>query len=146
MAEQTTSTIVVAAPPAAVMDVIADFPAYPTWVKGMKSVSVVKDGADGRAEQVRFLLDVAPIRDEYTLGYRWEGDRRVSWHLVQGGLLRALDGEYVIVDRGDGTSQVTYALALDLSIPLIGMLKRKGERILIETALQGLKTRVESPR
>jgi hypothetical protein len=31
-----------------------------------------------------------------------------------------------------------------VSIPLIGMLKRKGEKILIETALRGLKTRVES--
>ena len=34
--------------------------------------------------------------------------------------------------------------ALDVSIPLIGMLKRKGEKILIDTALKGLKKRVES--
>jgi ribosome-associated toxin RatA of RatAB toxin-antitoxin module len=144
MAEQTTSSVVIAASPAAVMDVIADFPAYPSWAKGMKQVSVVRPGADGRAEQVHFVLDVSPIKDEYTLAYVWEGDRRVTWTLVQGGLLRALDGEYVVTDRGDGTSQVTYALSLDLTIPLIGMLKRKGERILIDTALQGLKTRVES--
>ena len=38
----------------------------------------------------------------------------------------------------------TYRLALDVSIPLIGMLKRKGEKILIDTALKGLKKRVES--
>ena len=46
---------------------------------------------------------------------------------------------------GNGSTEVTYRLALDVSIPLIGMLKRKGEKILIDTALKGLKKRVESP-
>jgi hypothetical protein len=50
----------------------------------------------------------------------------------------------VLRDRGDGTTEVTYRLALDVSIPLIGMIKRKGEKILIDTALKGLKQRVES--
>ncbi len=59
-------------------------------------------------------------------------------------MLRALDGEYALADRGDGSTEVTYRLALDVSIPLIGMIKRKGEKILIDTALKGLKQRVES--
>ena len=59
-------------------------------------------------------------------------------------MLRALDGAYVLRDLGSGSTEVTYRLALDVSIPLIGMLKRKGEKILIDTALKGLKKRVES--
>jgi hypothetical protein len=43
----------------------------------------------------------------------------------------------------DGTTEVSYRLQLDLMVPVIGMLKRKGEKILIETALRGLKTHVE---
>ena len=74
----------------------------------------------------------------------WDGDREVTWTLVEGNMLRMLDGAYTLVDRGDGTTEVTYRLALDVSIPLIGMLKRKGEKILIDTALKGLKKRVES--
>ena len=50
----------------------------------------------------------------------------------------------VLEDLGDGSTKVTYRLALDVNIPLIGMLKRKGEKILIDTALKGLKKRVES--
>ena len=42
----------------------------------------------------------------------------------------------------DGSTEVTYRLALDLSMPMIGMIKRKGEKILIDTALKGLKQRV----
>jgi ribosome-associated toxin RatA of RatAB toxin-antitoxin module len=144
MAEQTTSSIVVQAAPGAVMDVIADFPAYPQWVKGMKVAETLSTGPDGRAEQVRFVLDVPPIKDDYTLAYRWDGDRKVSWTLVKGTLLRMLDGAYLLRDLGDGSTEVTYQLSLDVSIPLIGMLKRKGEKILIETALRGLKTRVEA--
>ena len=59
-------------------------------------------------------------------------------------MLRSLDGAYLLRDRGDGSTEVTYRLALDVSIPLIGMLKRKGEKILIDAALKGLKKRAES--
>ena len=147
MAEQTTSSIVIEAGPAEIMAVIADFESYPRWAKGVTTADVVSTydaGPDaGRAEQVFFALDVSPIKDEYTLAYTWDGDRSVTWTLVEGKMLRALDGAYVLVPRGEAT-EVTYRLALDVSIPLIGMLKRKGEKILIDTALKGLKKRVES--
>ena len=143
MAEQTTSSIVVEAEPAAVMAVIADFASYPVWAKGVKTADVEATGSDGRASEVHFVLDVAPIKDDYTLAYTWHGDQQVTWTLSRGNMLRALDGAYVLRDLG-GRTEVTYRLALDLTIPLIGMLKRRGEKILIETALRGLKTRVES--
>ncbi|MGZ4450592.1 MAG: SRPBCC family protein [Nocardioides sp.] len=143
MAEQTTSSIVIDAAPADVMAVIADFAAYPQWAKGVTTADVVSSYDDGLAKQVFFALDVSPIKDEYTLAYEWDGDREVTWTLVEGKMLRSLDGAYVLRDRGDGSSEVTYRLALDVSIPLIGMLKRKGEKILIDTALKGLKKRVE---
>ena len=63
-------------------------------------------GADGRAEQVYFALDVSPIKDEYTLAYDWDGDREVTWTLVEGKMLKALDGAYTLrrprqrLDRG----------------------------------------------
>jgi ribosome-associated toxin RatA of RatAB toxin-antitoxin module len=144
MAEQTTSSIAIEASPGQVMDVIADFDSYPHWATGVKTADVVSTFPDGRAEKVFFELDVSPIRDEYTLAYHWSGNEQVTWVLDRGKMLRALDGAYVLTDRGDGTTEVTYRLALDVSIPLIGMLKRKGEKILIDAALKGLKKRVES--
>jgi ribosome-associated toxin RatA of RatAB toxin-antitoxin module len=143
MAEHTTSSITVDAPAAEVMAVIADFDAYPAWAKGMKRVEVLSSYDDGRAEQVAFELDVSPIKDEYTLAYTWHGDREVTWTLVEGKMLKSLDGAYELRESG-GSTEVTYRLALDVSIPLIGMIKRKGEKILIDTALKGLKQRVES--
>ena len=144
MADQTTSSILISAEPAAVMAVIADFDAYPEWAKGVTRAETRSSFDDGRAEQVFFALDVSPIKDEYTLAYEWDGDRAVTWTLVEGKMLRALDGAYELREQSDGSTEVTYRLALDVSIPLIGMLKRKGEKILIDTALKGLKKRVES--
>ncbi|HEY3014945.1 MAG TPA: SRPBCC family protein [Nocardioides sp.] len=144
MAEQTTSSIVIDASPAQIMDVIADFPAYPAWAKGVQTAEVRGTYPDGRATSVFFRVDVAPVKDEYTLDYIWYDDRQVTWTLGEGKMLTALDGSYTLVDLGDGSTEVAYRLALDVAIPLIGMLKRKGEKILIEAALKGLKKRVES--
>ena len=144
MAEQTTSSIIVDADPAVVMAVIADFEAYPQWAQGVKKAEVVKEGARGRADEVYFELDASPIKDQYTLGYIWDGDRSVTWKLVQGKMLKGMDGTYELLDKGDGTTDVTYRLAVDISIPMIGMLKRKAEKVIIDTALKGLKNRVES--
>jgi len=144
MAEQTESSIVIDAAPAEIMNVIGDFPAYPEWAKGVTVADVVAEFDDGWAEQVFFSLDVSPIRDEYTLSYVWDGYDGVTWTLVEGKMLKALDGAYLLRQLGSGSTEVTYRLALDVTIPLIGMLKRKGEKILIDTALKGLKKRVES--
>ena len=143
MAEQTTSTIVIDAPPAAVMAVISDFENYPEWVQGMKRVEVVDEGSAGRADRVHFELEATPIKDSYTLAYDWEGDRAVRWHLVEGKVLKSMEGAYELSPAGSGT-EVTYRLAVELSIPMIGMLRRKAEKIIIDTALKGLKKRVES--
>ena len=143
MAEQTTSSIIIDAAPAQVMAVIADFAAYPQWAQGTKEVEVVEEGADGRADKVHFELQAAPIKDSYTLAYDWQGDSAVRWNLVEAKMLKAMQGAYELRPSGAGT-QVTYRLAVDLSIPMIGMLRRKAEKVIIDTALKGLKKRVES--
>ena len=143
MAEQTTSSIVIDATPAQVMAVIADFEAYPEWAQGMKRVEVLEEGPEGRAREVHFELEAAPIKDSYTLGYDWHGDSAVRWNLVEGKMLKAMQGAYELRPSGSGTD-VTYRLAVDLSIPMIGMLRRKAEKVIIDTALKGLKKRVES--
>ena len=145
MAEQTTSSIVIDAPAAEVMAVIADFPAYPEWAQGMKKAEVVEEGAGGRADKVHFELEAAPIKDSYTLAYDWKGDSSVTWVLTEGKMLKAMEGAYVLEPTGPGT-EVTYRLAVDLSIPMIGLLRRKAEKVIIDTALKGLKKRVESLR
>ena len=57
---------------------------------------------------------------------------------------KAQDGSYDIDDNGDGTSTVTYTLAVELAIGMLGMFKRKAEKMIMDTALKELKRRVEA--
>ncbi|WP_113703104.1 SRPBCC family protein [Nonomuraea lactucae] len=143
MADRTTSSITIDADRAAVMAVIADFPAYPEWAGQVKSAEVLSTRADGRAETVRFVLDAGVISDTYTLGYTWQGDESVGWRVVeQGKMVAELDGSYRLAGAGAGT-EVTYELTVDLKVPMLGMLRRKAEKVIVDTALKGLKKRVE---
>ena len=74
----------------------------------------------------------------------WDGERKVSWTLVKSQMLRALDGSYSLAPAGRGGTEVTYQLAVDVKIPMLGMIKRKAEKVIIDRALAGLKKRVES--
>jgi ribosome-associated toxin RatA of RatAB toxin-antitoxin module len=145
MAERTESSTVIAAPPAEVMAVIADIARYPEWTDGMKSVEILTEYEDGKPADARFVVDAGAIKDTYTLEYDWADDHSsVSWTLTEGGMLKAMDGTYTLTDNGDGTTTVAYRLAVDVSIPMIGLIKRKAEKVIIDTALRGLKERVES--
>ncbi|MFJ7907839.1 SRPBCC family protein [Kitasatospora sp. NPDC096204] len=143
MAEHTRSSITIDATPATVMAVIADFAAYPAWTGEVKEIEVLKTGEDGRAAEVRLLLDAGAIRDEHVLAYTWDGDREVSWTLVRSQMLRSLDGSYTLAPLAGGRTEVTYQLAVDVKIPMLGMIKRKAEKVIIDRALAGLKKRVE---
>jgi hypothetical protein len=142
MADQTESSIVIAAQPTDVMAVIADFEAYPDWNEEVKEVEILTVYEDTeKPAEVRFVLDAGAIKDQYVLEYVWEGDLEVRWSLVRGEMLTAMDGAYVL-EAVDGGTQVSYRLAVDLRIPMIGLIKRKAEKVIVDRALKGLQARV----
>ena len=144
MADKTSQTIFIAADPSTVMQVIADIGAYPEWVSEYTDAEVLETDAEGYPKVARIVLDAAVLKDTMVLDYDWSADRRtVRWTLASSSLLKALDGEYRLSSKGSGT-EVIYELAVDLMIPMIGLLKRKAERRLTDTALKDLKKRAEA--
>jgi hypothetical protein len=142
MDDRTTSTILIPAPRTAVMAVIADFAAYPSWASVDSAQIVGEPGADGRARTVLFEIDAKIARERFALTYDWEGDDRVRWHIAEPGrMLTAMSGSYRLADRNGGT-EVTFELAVGVRIPLIGPVRRQVERAVIDAALKGLKSRV----
>lgn len=143
MADRTAQTIFIDADPRTVMDVIADIAAYPEWVSEYTETEVLEVDDAGYPKVARLVLDAAVLRDTMVLDYDWPADRQsVRWSLISSTLLKALDGAYRLTPNGTGTD-VTYELSVDLMVPMIGLLKRKAERRLTETALKDLKKRVE---
>src|SRR5947208_11554957 len=143
-ADESTQSIVVDARPAEIMAVIADFPAYPEWAAAVKQTEVLDRFDDDRAKQVRFTLDAGPFKDVYTLEYQWAQDgRRVSWDLVKGQMQRAQHGVYQLDPVGETSTKVTYTLSVQLAVPMIGLFRRKAEKMIMDIALKELKRRVE---
>lgn len=145
MADESTQSIVVDAPAERIMAVIADLPAYPEWAKAVSRTEVLELDEQGRAHRVRFTLDAGPVQDVYTLCYDWAPDGlKVNWHLVQGQMQRAQNGEYALRPLNDGSStEVTYTLSVELALPMIGLLRRKAEKVIMDIALKELKRRAE---
>jgi uncharacterized membrane protein len=146
MADTSTQSIQVHAPLDRVAAVICDFASYPQWAEAMKRVEVLSEYEDGYAAEVRFVIDAGVLADDYTLEYSYAEDiSRIEWHLVAPSKTqKSQNGSYDLVENQDGTTTVTYTLEVELSIGMLGMFRRKAEKLIMDTALKQLKRRVES--
>ncbi len=142
MADLASSTITISAPPDEVMAVIADIDRYPEWTGQIKSAEVLDADVDGRPRQARFVMDAGVLKDEYVLEYDWNA-AGVAWHLVgTSAVQKSQVGSYALAPRAGGT-EVTYSLSVDIAMPMLGMFKRKAEKMIMDSALKELKKRVE---
>lgn len=143
MAEQTTERIHIDAGPQRCYEVAADFERYPEWAKDIKDVTVVERDDEGRPDQVRYRAAAMGRSVTYTLAYDYaDAPGALSWSLVEGELVKRLDGTYRFEEE-DGGTRVTYELAVDLALPLPGLVKRRAEGRIVNNALKELKKVVE---
>ncbi|MFI7215016.1 SRPBCC family protein [Micromonospora maritima] len=147
MADTSTQSIIIGAAPDRVAAVICDFSRYPEWAEAVRQAEVVEEYEDGYASQVRFTLDAGVLADEYVLAYEYAEDiSRIEWHLVAPSKMqRSQRGSYDLVGNPDGTTTVTYTLEVELSVAMLGMFRRKAEKMIMDAALKQLKRRVEAP-
>ncbi len=104
---------------------------------------LTRDG-QGRGTRVEYHAGAMGRSVRYVLEYDFtDAPDAFSWSLVEGDMLRALDGRYTFIPDGDGT-RVDYRLRVDLSIPLPGLVKRRASGLIMGTALQDLKRVVEA--
>ena len=147
MTDKTSSRLVIGVPRAVLLGVIGDFEAYPRWASGVSAAEVLERDPEGRARQVRFTLDAGLITDSYVLRYDWLGEDEVRWELAEKGkMVTRMSGAYRLADRGGGpdaesATEVTYELAVGVAMPMIGPFKRRAEKTIIDTALNGLRDR-----
>jgi ribosome-associated toxin RatA of RatAB toxin-antitoxin module len=137
-------SMTIKADPAKIMAVIADFPAYPQWAGPVKQIEVLDEGPDGLAKSVRFHVEVMGLSDMYTNEYTWDGDRRVDWTMSQGRSQKSQIGWYELSPAGKGATTVTYDLTVEIAIPVPGLIRRRIQAKVVDTALKDLKKRCEA--
>lgn len=144
MADQVTASERVGAPPARCHEVALDVERYPEWAADLVSASVLEHDDEGRPLRVAFRASGFGYSTSYTLAYDHGGaPERLAWVLVEGDVMRRLDGEYHFI-ASDGGTEVTYALAVELVVWLPGFVKRRVEARIVTTALDELKRRCEA--
>ena len=136
--------IEVAASPARCFARAIAFEEYPQWTSDVKQVTVLERDVAGRGRRVEYQVAGLGRRVRYVLDYDFaEAPHAFSWSLVDGDMLRALDGRYAFSPAGDGTL-VDYTLTVDLAVPMLGVVKRKASGMIMGNALRDLKRTVEA--
>jgi ribosome-associated toxin RatA of RatAB toxin-antitoxin module len=143
MADEAHEHITVEAPPDRCYAVAVDYERYPDWARDVKEVNVLERDESGRGARVEYRVAGLGQSIHYVLTYDYdEAPAAFSWHLAEGDKLRRLDGRYGF-EAGDGGTRVTYDLAIDVAIPLPGLIKRQAARMIVATALKELKRAAE---
>ena len=144
MADEGRGETTIDAPVPDVWAVVCDLEAYPSWAGDIKHVAVLDVDDQGRPATAEFRVGGFGVTVAYTLAYDYDPPGLVHWELVRSNELRRMDGEYRFTARPDGGTDVEYRLTVDLKIPVLGLVKRRAEKMIITAALKGLKHRVEA--
>ena len=143
MAQRVAAETAISAAPDEVYAVIADLDAYPEWADDVVRTEVIERHG-GLPRVVAFEVDARIALVHYVLEYQHDPPYRVRWRLLEGELLRRLDGTYRLApDEGTATS-VRYELDAELAVPLPAYVQRRAAQAILDTGLEGLRRRVEA--
>jgi uncharacterized membrane protein len=144
MAETASQSTTIAASLDHVWAIAADFEQYPVWAKDVKDVVVRARDDQGRATEVEFRASALGRSTHYTLSYDYsQAPAALSWRMLRGDIMRAIDGAYHFSSNANGGTDVRYDLAIELVVPLPGFVKRRAEARILNTVRE-LKTRAEA--
>lgn len=135
--------MVIDAPPAAILDALADIEAVSSWSSLHKDAEVVDRHPDGRPHHVKAKVKIMGISDTEVLEYHW-GDDWVVWDAERTSRQRCQHGEYNLTPEGLERTRVRFDLLLDLAAPYPAFLVNRAKRMVLDVALENLRRRVMS--
>lgn len=143
MADSASLTITIGAPLDTCYAVATDFERYPEWARDVKEAIIRTRDDEGRATQVEFRASALGRSTHYTLAYDYsQAPTTLSWSMIRGDIMRAIDGAYTFTPTADGGTEVRYDLSIELVVPLPGFVKRRAEVRILNTVKE-LKVRTE---
>ena len=145
MSDSSSSTISIDAPLASVTEALFALEKYPEWSSSIKSAEAMARDNQGRITKVKMSIDAGMMKDRVILDYDWSGaPTHLSFSLDDADLLTGMDGSYTIKGIDEDTTEVTYELAVSLSMPIPAMMRQKAEKATIDAALAQLKATLEA--
>ncbi|BBX68336.1 SRPBCC family protein [Mycolicibacterium psychrotolerans] len=141
MAVRASSETVIDAPPAVILDALADIEAVTSWSSLHKEAEVLDRHPDGRPHHVKATVKIMGMSDKELLEYHW-GEDWVVWDAQQTSRQRCQHGEYNLIPEGEDRTRVRFDLILDLAAPYPAFLVKRAKRMVLDVALENLRQRV----
>jgi hypothetical protein len=132
--------VVFEAAPDAILDVLADIEALPSWTSVYRHAEVLDRHPDGRPHHVKATMRLMGISEKEVLEYNW-GRHWVVWDAEETFQQRGQHGEYNLTPEGDKT-RVRFDLIVDPSAPIPQFLIKKAKKLVLDVALERLRRRV----
>jgi ribosome-associated toxin RatA of RatAB toxin-antitoxin module len=144
MSESSTATVIIEGPIAEVAARLIDLASYPEWLSSIKKVEVEESDSAGRATKATLAIDAGVMKDRATLIYDYSAaPEEISFSLDEADLMTAMDGKYSLKALDADSTQVTYQLGVELSLPVPRMMIAKTEKTTIDLALKELAAQFE---
>ena len=145
MSDYSSGSITVDASADAVFEILKDLSGYPSWSASIKSVEVSESNAAGNPTKVTMKVEAGVLKDRVSLDYDWsKAPSEISFTMEEANLLTEMSGIFTIKSIDADTTEVTYQLKVDLSMPVPDIMRKKQEQATIQQELAKLKTRAES--
>ena len=145
MTDTASERIRIEAPADRCFDVAVDYESYPEWLRDVKEAKILESDGEGRGLRVEYRAAALGKSVRYILAYDYtKAPDEFSWQFVEGDMLRRLDGSYRFEAESPTATRVHYELAVDLAMPLPGLVKRRAAGLIMGSALKELKKQVEA--
>ncbi|MCX6394320.1 MAG: SRPBCC family protein [Solirubrobacterales bacterium] len=113
MAIHGSATEVINAPIAEVYKVAADVENSPKWQPEIKDVEVLERDSDGNQTRVLTESDAKVKTVKSELVFSYDEPNGLSWKQKKGDM-KSVEGSWTLKDLGDGTTEATYEMTVDM--------------------------------
>nr|BAQ21937.1 hypothetical protein [Streptomyces versipellis] len=145
MSDTVTRSVVIDAKPEKVLAALHDVPSYPTLQDDIEFAEVLESDDRQRPTRIHVVLSAFGLKIEQVLACE-HTDLRMSWQLVDGGVITRNDAEYVLTETGDGGTELTVHQALVLKVKMPRSLTRRIINRNLDSTLKALKATAENDR
>jgi len=96
-----------------VWKIVEDVLTAPKWQSGLKDIVELERDDDGNVTLVESFSDAKVRTIKSTVRFSFDGPTRLRWRQEKGEL-KSVEGSWELEDLGEGRTQATYALDVDL--------------------------------
>ena len=137
----TEQSIIINAPVETVYKAIVDYESYPSFLKEVESIQILK--RNGNVVDVEYTVNLVK-RVSYSLRLTGTPNRSVRWELLKASFMKSNDGGWKLEDLGDGRTRATYGLKVRVGRLVPKSIVDKLTVSTLPTTLKSFKQRAES--